>query len=301
MSNFVKVEVKDGLLPAISIGLPVYNGATQLRRALDSLQAQIFCNFEIIISNNYSTDETAGICQEYASKDPRIRYFLQSENIGPMLNFKFTLDKARASVFMWAAHDDLWDPEHLMNAINLLKKPGVRFVFPSFRLSSIKWKVEKNFDPKIFEFIEAPDADIRVLNFISLHYMSHSANIVYSVFNKAFLFDVWERQNVGNDGAMGAVILSLGKGALNSSVFCKRHRNLWPGKLQVFLSLFSCWLRGVDGTLAAREALRTAELTFINLFPVHTAKIRFIFSHYRPFTYGVRYRVCAFSEIQEIT
>lgn len=99
--------------PAISIGMPVFNGAEHLQEALDSLIRQTFTNFELIISDNCSTDRTAEIVQRYADADPRIRSVRQQENIGGLPNFRFVLEAARAEFFMWAAYDDWRDPNYL--------------------------------------------------------------------------------------------------------------------------------------------------------------------------------------------
>ena len=95
--------------PTVSIGMPVYNGEKYIREALDSLLAQIFTNFELIISDNASTDNTEAICREYAARDPRIRHVRQSESRGATANFQPVLDKARGAYFMWAAADNRWD------------------------------------------------------------------------------------------------------------------------------------------------------------------------------------------------
>jgi len=95
--------------PQVSIGMPVYNGAKFIREALDSLLAQTFTDFELIISDNASTDDTEAICWEYSKKDDRIRYVRQPSNRGVLDNFKFLLDNAIGEYFMWAAADDVWD------------------------------------------------------------------------------------------------------------------------------------------------------------------------------------------------
>lgn len=94
---------------AITIGMPVYNGEKFISQALDSLLEQTFTNFELIISDNASIDATQPICEEYARRDPRIRYVRQSENRGALANFQFVLDQAHGEFFMWAAADDLWE------------------------------------------------------------------------------------------------------------------------------------------------------------------------------------------------
>lgn len=96
-------------IPKVSIGMPVYNGEPFIHQALDSLLAQTFTDFELIISDNASTDGTERICKRYEKKDIRIRYVRQSQNRGISWNFNFVLQEARGDYFMWAAADDVWD------------------------------------------------------------------------------------------------------------------------------------------------------------------------------------------------
>ena len=93
-------------IPLVSIGMPVYNGAHYLSSALDSILKQTYSNFELIISDNASTDKTEEICREYAVNDRRVKYLRQPQNIGPVKNFVFVLEQAKYKYFMWAAADD---------------------------------------------------------------------------------------------------------------------------------------------------------------------------------------------------
>jgi glycosyltransferase involved in cell wall biosynthesis len=108
--------------PKVSIGMPVYNGAPYLHKALDSLLAQTFRDFELIISDNASTDRTPEICREYAAQDARIRYIRQTENQGMIWNFNFVLEQSRAKYFMWAAADDRWERNYINNLYWRLKE-----------------------------------------------------------------------------------------------------------------------------------------------------------------------------------
>ena len=107
--------------PVVSIGMPVFNGEPFLRRALDSLLAQDYSDFELIISDNGSTDGTEIICKDYASRDHRIRYVRQSYNLGSHENFNFVLREAWGEYFMWAAADDLWDKDFIGFLLNSLE------------------------------------------------------------------------------------------------------------------------------------------------------------------------------------
>ncbi len=91
----------------ISIGMPVYNGGQTIRAALEALLNQTYKEFELIISDNASTDETQAICEAYASRDDRIRYVRQPKNLGSAGNFKYVLDEAIGEYFLWAAADDI--------------------------------------------------------------------------------------------------------------------------------------------------------------------------------------------------
>jgi glycosyltransferase involved in cell wall biosynthesis len=107
-------------VPAVSIGLPVYNGARYLGEAVDSLLAQTFEDFELIISDNGSTDETEQICRGYAGDDPRVRYMRCETNRGLLWNFRYVLELARAPRFKWMAHDDVCAPEFLARCVEEL-------------------------------------------------------------------------------------------------------------------------------------------------------------------------------------
>jgi glycosyltransferase involved in cell wall biosynthesis len=108
--------------PKLSIGLPVYNGEKFIQAALDSLLAQTFTDFELIISDNASTDNTEAICRAYAAQDKRIRYYRNNENIGCARNFNRVFELATGEYFKWAAHDDLHAPDFLMKCMEVLEE-----------------------------------------------------------------------------------------------------------------------------------------------------------------------------------
>lgn len=113
------------LSPCVSIGLPVYNGEPFIEQALDSLLAQTFKDFELIVSDNASTDKTEAICRDYAARDARIRYIRQPRNRGAVWNFNFVLQEAKGKYFMWAAADDLRDSNYVETLIACLEAdPG---------------------------------------------------------------------------------------------------------------------------------------------------------------------------------
>ena len=110
MESCIRDSLTGSGLAQVSIGMPVFNGEAFLVDALNDLTSQTFVNFELLISDNCSTDNTEAICREFASRDARISYFRQASNIGAIPNFQFVLDQAAGQYFMWAAADDKWSP-----------------------------------------------------------------------------------------------------------------------------------------------------------------------------------------------
>lgn len=107
--------------PKVSIGLPVYNGQRYLAEAINTILAQTLSGFELIISDNCSTDSTEQICRQFAKQDSRIRYFRQTSNRGAAWNYNHVFELARAPYFKWAAHDDLIEPTFLAQCLRLLE------------------------------------------------------------------------------------------------------------------------------------------------------------------------------------
>jgi glycosyltransferase involved in cell wall biosynthesis len=111
--------------------LPVFNGEDYLEEALDSILAQTYSDFELIISDNASTDRTEEICRAYAAKDERIRYFRNEANLGAAKNFNRVFELASGEYFKWAAHDDLCAPEYLARCVEILdREPDAILCYP---------------------------------------------------------------------------------------------------------------------------------------------------------------------------
>ena len=108
--------------PTLSVGLPVYNGQNYLAESIDALLGQSYEDFELIISDNASTDSTADICHRFQEKDSRIRYFRQERNIGGAPNHNFLVEQARGELFKWASHDDLYSRDLLKRCVDALNQ-----------------------------------------------------------------------------------------------------------------------------------------------------------------------------------
>jgi len=121
--------------PLVSIGMIVYNDASYLKEALDSLINQTFHNLEIIISDDCSTDDSPKICEEYSRKDDRIKYTRNEENIGEITNINKVANLAQGKYFMWASGHDKWDSSYIEKCVNKLEenpKASVCFTFRKY-------------------------------------------------------------------------------------------------------------------------------------------------------------------------
>jgi len=108
-------------VPEVSIGLFVYNAAEHIGSALDSLLAQTYPNFRLVVSDNGSRDATQEIVRAYAARDARIHYVRSEENRGVLWNFHNVFDASSGEYFMWAGHHDLWHPEFVASCVRELQ------------------------------------------------------------------------------------------------------------------------------------------------------------------------------------
>src|SRR5579872_4758271 len=112
-----EVERVSASHPRVTIGVPVFNGEAFVAETLKSLLNQTFTDFEIVISDNASTDGTGQICQTYAARDPRIHYYRSDVNRGAAWNHNRVFELAKGEYFKWNSADDLCAPEFLARCV----------------------------------------------------------------------------------------------------------------------------------------------------------------------------------------
>ena len=189
--------------PKVSVGMPVYNGAKYIREALDSLLSQTYADFELIISDNASTDGTQQICEEYACKDSRIRYVRQLNNLGALNNFQFVLNEAVGEYFMWAAADDIWSFNWIESLLQLSSKNKNIFGFGQVLVidenSILRYHVANN---RVFNF--SGNKFFRRMKYYFEPEFLGKANVIYGLFRvedikKILLIDYEFDYNINYD------------------------------------------------------------------------------------------------------
>lgn len=167
--------------------MPVYNGERFVREALDSLLAQTFVDFELIIADNSSTDGTETICRDYAARDARIRYVRQSVNRGAWANFRFVLDEAVGKYFMWAAADDVWIATFLDRAVRHLdSEPRLALAFSTLETRGCPGG---DYIAEAIARLDARPLYQRVARYILQYDSRGKANLCYGLMRRGILRD----------------------------------------------------------------------------------------------------------------
>ena len=116
----------------MSFGLPVRNGEASIAKCIDSILAQSFADFEVVICDNQSTDRTVEILEEYAEKDDRIRLEINEVNVGLVGNFNRVLGRARGTYFRWIGADDWLEPGYTAACVKALDEDPDAIVATTF-------------------------------------------------------------------------------------------------------------------------------------------------------------------------
>lgn len=170
----------DAVHPRVSLGIAVYNGERYLRQTIESLLGQTCTDFELIISDNGSTDATEAICREYATKDSRIRYYRNDENRGPSWNYRRIFELARGEYFKWADYDDFCAPTYLERCVaGLDATPEAVLCHSKTVMVDEHGNVPFHFDPGLR--ISNHDPAVRFFDLIrALHYSSQIHGVMRS-------------------------------------------------------------------------------------------------------------------------
>jgi glycosyltransferase involved in cell wall biosynthesis len=223
-------------MPKITIGMTSFNSEKTIRKSIESLLCQTWSDFDLIISDDASTDSTGLVCSELAAKDSRIKYVRQEVNIGPLANFSYTLKHAHSEYFMWASHDDLWHPSFIERCIaELEENTDAGFAITRWIVESEKLPFVVRKDLANMDFVSGIDPIGRMLAFTSLPLLSFKDNLTYGVWRREALSRVIDDLtgrikyfSIGSVGNEYSVLLY--RGVVVPDVFMrKRYKWIPPG------------------------------------------------------------------------
>ena len=264
--------------PEITIGMPVYNEGKYVSQTIESALSQTFKNFQIIISDNNSQDNTYDICCSYAEKDSRIKVFRQKKNIGALKNFKFVLEKADTPFFIYLSGHDLWHPhllEKLLEGFKNSSDKDLVLVFPG-----AVWvgggKIEENYDTtgindpiKRFKFI------VKNLGTCTLFYGLWRTDVI-----KKLNF----RSIIGNDVLILAQASLIGKfKKVNEELFFRRKNHDYLDYLDKYKLMLKRQIQNILGDDKISEKIRKFSVKnpnsyLFNLW-IFLEQLLFIFEH----------------------
>jgi glycosyltransferase involved in cell wall biosynthesis len=143
--------------PRVSIGMPVYNREKYVGASIEAHLNQTYSDFELVITDNASTDGSEQICRAYAAKDPRVKYYRNSQNLGASGNYNRCFELSTGEYFRWTPSDDLVSPNLLERAVEVLDgDPSVFVAYPKTKLIDGEGKIIGDFDEGLHLMHERP-------------------------------------------------------------------------------------------------------------------------------------------------
>ncbi|MEL6255625.1 MAG: glycosyltransferase [Bacteroidota bacterium] len=191
--------------PLVSVGIPTFNGANRIEKALSSLLAQDYPNLEIIISDNASIDGTRELCESYARTDHRINYHRQARNLGLMPNFEYLLHVANGKYFIFLSDDDAMAENILTDYVDFLESN------PDHAM--VCGKVNYYLDDKLYECEEGVSLQDNnpMIRSLKLYQSAKMAGLIHGMFRRDWGNKLRLKSILGNDWHFIAALAFKGK------------------------------------------------------------------------------------------
>lgn len=240
--------------------MPVFNGANYIRDALDSLLAQSFSDFELIVCDNASEDNTREIVEAYAAHDNRIVLVKNPRNLGAAANYNLGFERGRGEYLKWCAHDDRLSPNYLEACIAALDAdPGIALAYGTTLGITAKNEIVRPVGEET-PSIDDPDPAVRFREAIE---QSGTCFPIFGVFRRANLArSTLHRPYYGSDRAVLAEAAIMGKfHRVESAVFYNREHEQRSINIDDKVQR-SLWQTGRKSRGAAAEHLQLARHLF---------------------------------------
>jgi glycosyltransferase involved in cell wall biosynthesis len=192
-------------IPLVTVGIPTFNGAKKIEKAVRSVLEQGYPRLELIISDNCSTDNTRNICESLARTHPCIRFFAQERNVGMMPNFEFVLSRASADLFMWLSDDDYLEKGILARYVRFLAEN------PDYALVSGTIRHWIGGQPAFYETdftLSNPAGAARLLRF---YFRVVYGSVFYGMIRRQVALQIPLKNRIGDDWHFVAAVAYLGK------------------------------------------------------------------------------------------
>jgi glycosyltransferase involved in cell wall biosynthesis len=172
--------------PLVTIGLAVYNGREYIEETLNSILRQKFRNFELIIGDNASTDNTLDIIKKYAAKDKRIRYYTLPQNMGASYNHAKVFYMSQGKYFKWNSYDDKLHPDFLTRCVETLENhPEAILCYPRAIMIDSQSEIIELYTDRMN--LQQDQAHLRLRQYFDAYKGHHMCNPIFGLFRKDIL------------------------------------------------------------------------------------------------------------------
>ena len=164
MSDTASKPGSDRPSPLVAVGMPVYNGELWLAAAIESILAQSFVDFELVICDNASTDGTRAICEDFAARDARVRYSRNEANIGLFRNYNRVFELTNSRYFKWASSNDVCGERLLETCVTALENaPDAVLAYPKTAIFAEQIETARDYEDSTKLDQETPSERVRAL------------------------------------------------------------------------------------------------------------------------------------------
>ena len=188
-----KMQMKNEENFLISIVIPVYNAEKYLEQCLNSIKNQTYKNFEVILVNDGSIDNSESICKEFVESDTRFRYYLKA-NGGASSARNLGLDNAQGKYITFIDADDWVDENHLEVLINNIKENNSDMAVSSIKkfdnVSRFKFRVYSNQEKYLLNYNKLNREEFLVILPKLIHASNSYKIAVSKLFKKELVTDV---------------------------------------------------------------------------------------------------------------
>lgn len=178
-------DAANSMSPRVTFAMPVYNGEPYISQTIESLLSQSFKDFELLITDNASTDETQRICEEFAASDSRVRYVRNEQNLGAAGNYNRGFELSRGEFLKWCAHDDLLSADYLEKTVAALDAhPEAIMAYGWTQMIDTDNNEIVDATPTILENMDSTDSVDRFMHTVK---MGGSCGGIFGLFRKSAL------------------------------------------------------------------------------------------------------------------
>ena len=255
----------------LTMGMLVYNEEKYIGEAIESLLAQTYKDFTLLIVDNASTDRTPQICQYYAEKDARIVYFRNAKNMGGLFSLNYILEQTNTPYFMLCAGHDKWHPCFVEKLLPALEEEKVILSYPEAAAIGMDGKIRKilEYDCNTVNIGKPVDRYLRILRFFKVSHLFYGIWLTQALKNCNFNFETYGSDSIILEQAALAGKFKQYKEVLfwmrqnrEQEVFSETIKrqlyNAYGKKQSVFLGVILYTLEGMKAPLDRRHSFSIA-------------------------------------------